>query len=349
MSEFDSHMRDGEVMLLERQIGVIPLTVNGRERLIVRLRPDLVKHFCLHLQATFEPTGIANMHPDAPWNAIERVQISTPRGEILKDVLPRALANLNVYELGTWYYSTFPIFPGLQVYTSGADLIVPFQIPTAKLVDAFYDPEKTILNTNEFTELYIDVYWRDPATQWYDETVTISACEIQVVSFEKIPVSVAEKLSPRKKLIDLSNRYLITGEETQVLLPENTEIKTIQIITYVKDVNHIYTRTDGILDRLRIEDDDQAQTMRSLLATEIRSLNKQYYGLELNNGYGNGQMTGIYVIEFDQMRDLSSLYDTSDLNYPKLILDFIPAIIDGTQHYSILIRQVTTPPALTYK
>lgn len=342
-------MRDGEIMLLEREIGIIPYVPNARERLVVRIRPDLVKNFNLHLEATFEVTEEATPLPDMPWNAIERIQISTPRGEILKDILPRALSNLNAYEFGTWYYNTVPNPAGIAVHSFAADLIIPFQLTTQNIVDAFYNPEVTELNTNEFTELYIDVYWRDPANLWFNVLCAVSACEIQVVSLECIPVSNADKLSPRKKLIDLSNRYLIQGEEDSVLLPENTMIKTIQIITYVKDENYVFTRTDGILERVRIEDDDQKRSMRSLLATEIQSVNKPYYGIERLNNLGQDQMAGVYVIEFDQMKDLSSMYDTSGLNYPKLILDFIPAIIDGTQHYSVLIRQVATPPALTYK
>lgn len=325
---------DGGLMLLEREITVVPYIANTRQQVTIRLRPNMLKHFVIHLAATIETDvpGL-NINDDFPWAGIRRITVYTQRGEILKSVSGRQLHFLNLFEGGTNEYSTWPASLDPATINAYADLMVPFENKTG------LDPEETVLNSNEFTELFISIEWLDYLNQAYEETLVSFSMVCTLVFLEREPFSVSDKLQPRKKLVDQDFWISIVNDRFEYLLPENTLIKTIQMMN-IQDDQAAWNERINMIQYVSIEDDDNAHLLRQWTGAEIQSANKQYYGIE------GGQVNGIYVIEFDQLRDLTSLYSTFNIAYPKLVIQYIPGPYLLNQQLGLFIRQVTTPPTI---
>lgn len=337
-------LADGELMLIQRDIATVDYTLGRTVRYNLRIRPDLLRNLQFQMRFEGEPGVGSILFANAPWGVVRRIKISTPRGEVYKDFEPVHMNWLNRFEYGTAEYNTFDaIAPaGTVIYFS--DLICPFENHTGR-----YWPEETVLNTNESTEIWIDVTWGDVDTDiWTTAAVATDALELHIIPLERQPVNISDRLTPRKKMIDLSDvREWAAGStelEIQYLLPENSMIKTILIAVY----GVLGGVRDNYLTRAQIVDDDNANVWFNMRGDEIQSENKSYYGVESQMlALPGGQtLTGLYVIEFDQMKDLTSCYNTAGKNYPKLLLNLdrgpgLPEILIG-----IFIRQITTPPAL---
>jgi hypothetical protein len=240
---------------------------------------------------------------------------------------------LNSLETGCPEFNTFPLIPlPATPYRVSFDLKIPFENFTG------INPEKTILNLNEFTELYIDILWGD-VNDIYAASGLLAEYNVvaTVIALEREPVNMSDELEPRKKLIDQSYPLPIESTNLEYLLPENTLIKTLLFLLTVDSTEQ---RNAVPILNVSIEDDDNAHSMREWSGSQIQSANKMYYGTELVE-------VGLYAIEFDQLRDLSSMYKTFGVNYPKIKFEFDPTVLDAAKTLELLIRQVTTPPAIT--
>lgn len=335
-------------MLIRRNIATIAYQLHRTVRYTLRIRPDLLK--MLLFQFRYIGTPEANsMQPDEPWGCIRRIKITTPRGEVLKDFVPLHMEFLNSYEYGTRFHSTFQSnYAPSTVFDLVSDLFVPFDNHTAK-----YWPEETILNTNEASEIWIDITWGDTQTDLFSSPGTPGPeVTLAIIPLERQPVNMSDQLEPRKKMIDLSEvrPFINDLEEIEYLLPENTLIKTILVVTSYKRSQAGWkgTRVNTLV-RLKVVDDDNANIWVNKTGEEIQSENKQYYGIE--SDYVGAppvtydQQSGIYVIEFDVERDLTSCYNTAGKNYPKLILELEKEVAEDLE-IGIFIRQISTPPAL---
>lgn len=349
-------LSDGQVMLIQRDIATFNYELHRTQRYTLRVRPDLLKNILFHLVFNGQPDPFSPNVCDVPWQVVRHIKISTPRGEVYKDFVPRHMKWLNFFEFGTYADNDFPdANPGIGEYTYKADLLCPFENHTAK-----YDVEETILNSNESTEIWIDVTWGDVDTDISDVGVgPIFDLELHVIPLERQPINLSDKLEPRKKLIDLSEVRPLTDndQEIQYLLPENTLIKTILVsISRTGGAPYNgYRSGANWLANLQIVDDDNANVWFEMTGDEIQSDNKMYYGNEdvwpWTNSMGSPNAKpadGLYVVEFDRLRDLTSCYNTAGKNYPKLILNFARPVPNEneTTEIGIFIRQVNTPPAL---
>lgn len=328
---------DGSITLLEREIQEIDYVPNTRVVATVRLRPNLLKHMIVHGQASITgplPAAVATPNQDWPWAGIDRLTVYTPRGEILKTVSGRQMHFMNLFEGGTDEYSTFaPVDPeALEVHDF--DLMIPFENKVG------LEPEQTVFNSNEATEVYVSIEWNDYLNNGYDNAPQAFDMTVNLIFLEREPFSTSDKLEPRRKLVDQDFWVPITSDEMEYLLPENTLIKDIQLMflagVHTKDALRI-----ALLEYLSIEDDDNAHWLRGWSGEQIRSANAQYFGIE------PGQVLGLYFIAFDQLKDLTTLYKTFDVAYPKLVMRFDPTlIVSGETWMGIFIRQITTPPAI---
>lgn len=341
-------LSDGQLMLIQRDIAHIAYEQTRTVRYNLRIRPDLLRNILFQLYVKGQPGDGNKLRPDGPWGLIRRIRITTPRGEVYKDFIPKQMTWLNYFEHGTREYNTFPVSYTIGLYELRADLLCPFENHTGK-----YWPEETVLNTNESTEIWVDITWGDAEWDMFQfQTTQLTEIYLSVTPLERQPVNLSDQLEPRKKMVDLSDERNITEDEfdIQYLLPENTLIKTILVAIYDKaeEVTYYSERFD-YLARAKIVDDDNANVWVNLSGTQIKSENKQYYGVEdylQNDIFGMMHLAGLYVIEFDKMRDLTSCYNTVDKNYPKLLLEINKPDGSNDMVCGIFIRQITTPPQL---
>lgn len=334
-------MSDGSVMLLERHITEIPYVANTLVTApAIRLRPNLLKKFVIHVRVQAEPSLVGNpIIQDYPWRLIRHITIRSVRNEVLKTVDARSMYWLNTYETGTSEFSDFPNTSPLAVPIDNTfDLCIPFDNITG------INPEKTILNLNEFTELYVDILW-DDTDNIYNEVLENAFVTATIVALEREPINLSDELEPRLKLIDQVYRLPIESDHLEFLLPENTFIKTIQSMITQPELNNRRIDESGTagqtIANLSIEDDDNAHSLREWSGKQIQSSNKSYYGLEV-------VPAGIWTIEFDQLRDFTTLYKTYGRNYPKIKFDFSTSqdIPQNPANLDLLIRQVATPPPI---
>lgn len=327
---------DGSIMLLQRHIQEIAYQDDMRVTPDpIRLRPNLIKQFDIHTKIDFTVQNIAFLQPDYPWRLMRHITVRSVRNEILKTVDARALHFMNYLERGTDEYSTFPINVIFgQQYSLEYDTCIPFEDKVGR------NPEKTILNSNEFTELYLDFDF-DFLANIFNETLEDIDVTMTIVPLEREPMQgqPRDRLEKRKKLIDQTYLLPVQGDHIEYLLPENTLIKDILLIPIGADGARFDTSTGDPILNVSIEDNDQEHSIREWSGPQIRSMNKQYYGIETG-------LDGVYAIPFDQERDLSSCYKTYGVNYSKLLIDLDDSIIVDGDSVLMLIRQVATPPLL---
>lgn len=381
------NITDGSVMLLERQIGQIPFYPNQERKLDLKLQPNLIKKLMLHVRGKAQPviqvppiTQRINSRIGA-YPLIKNIQIRASNGVILKSVGAQQLNMLNTLERGgnEFAITFYSAYSEMATHEFSFDLTIPFESWTS------FIPERTMLNTNEFSEIGLYILWgsaEDIPLEELDETqLVISDVVCDVTALERVPVDMTDELLNRQRMVDtVQTRAISSNNETVSFdLPENTLIKTL--LFYV-EIKKRYTPEiplvplsptlrgplpNGIL-RARVEDDNGAHVIREMSGRQIQSINQSYYGMsdltprewadqipelphETDTFYGN-QKPGIYALEFDQMHDFSTLYSTIGINYPKLILDC--GILPGTPaEYTIsyrvvlLQRQIITPASVT--
>jgi hypothetical protein len=131
-------------------------------------------------------------------------------------------------------------------------------------------------------------------------------------------------------------------------LPENTLNKTFMVLAWGDQDGSDKDAVDGVVDRIRIYDDNKQRVLRDLSATQIQSLNTQQYHLE------NGNDVGIHVIEFGMVggqpvrpADYSSLYNTIGRNYPTMEITFIEDEPWTNLEMWLFQRQIVTPAVVS--
>lgn len=378
---------DGSIMLLHREIGQIPYYPNQQRKLDLKLQPNLIKNITLHVRGMAKTSVQApavesrfNSHI-GPYNLIKNIQVRGSNGVILKSLGAQQLNLLNTLERGGNELVTTPIaiFDHLEARPFSFDVTIPFESWTSFL------PERTILNTNEFSELGLYLLWgsaEDVAIDVFTEPqLVLSDVVCDVVALERVPVDMNDELLSRQRMVDtIQNRALSADNQTVAFdLPENTLIKTLlfyveQTVKYTPEVPPVpgpsktsAPMPNGVL-RARIEDNNGAHVLRELSGKQIESILQSYYGMcdpttrmweDMESttpgefmGFFGSQKPGVYVFEFDQLHDFSSLYSTIGVNYPKLILDcgILPPSEPGyTFGYRavLLQRQIITPAGIT--
>lgn len=376
---------DGSVMLLHREIGQIPYYPNQERKFDLKLQPNLIKKITLHVR------GMAATAVQVPaiesqisgrigfYPLIRHIQIRASNGVILKSLGASELNLLNTLERSG---NEMTIVPSVPFYETGArpfafDITIPFESWTS------FIPERTLLNTNEFSEIGLYIRWGSPedipTLTPTDTQLVLSDVVCDIVALERVPVDMTDELLNRQRMVDtVQTRALSSNNETISFdLPENTLLKTL--LFYVENSKQYTPEVvppppppvfripvpNGIL-RARVEDNNGAHVIRELTGRQIQSINQSYYGMsdmaprewelgvglvELGDAFGN-QKPGVYCIEFDQMHDFSALYSTIGINYPKLVLDcgILPgAVQDYTQSNRVILlqRQIITPASTT--
>lgn len=379
---------DGSVMLLEREIGQIPYYPNQERKFDLKLQPNLVKKITLHIRGKAATAiqvppieSIFNAHL-GPYNLIKNIQIRASNGVILKSLGAAQLNLLNTLERGGNEQVITPTGPFVETVAQpwSFDVTIPFESWTS------FIPERTLLNTNEFSEIGIYIRWGSPEDipidTLDDTSLVLSDVVCDIVALERVPVDITDELLNRQRMVDTVQTRALSSDNEIVSfdLPENTLIKSL--LFYMESTKQ-YTpeviptpappkfqgpRPNGIL-RARIEDNNGAHVIRELSGRQLQSINQSYYGMadltarhwhytaastpaEVDGIYYGNQKPGVYCIEFDQMHDFSTLYSTIGINYPKLILNcgtILGAVVDYTisNRVVLLQRQIITPASVT--
>lgn len=323
---------DGGIMEVERQIQTLPAVAETKIPDRIRLRPNMLGHIQLHVTMEVNAPAGANIVPGAPWNFIKRVQITTPKGDILKNVSGIQMHLLNKMEAGTEEGNNFPASLVAAVsYPLWFDLDIPFYNRTG--VPSTLTMRDTALNTNEFTELFITIEFNQ-YSDLYDNIMTVTNPEVHINILERFPVNTSDQIEPRKKMIDYDEWYdQRNNTELQVIIPENSFIKTIMMTAFDSDFVR-FPVTSNVITRIGIEDDGGGHSLRELTGSQVRAENQQYYRTE------PGGAGGIWIVEFDQMHDFTSLYDTNKIGYPILTVEFDETLVADLQYFGVFIRQI---------
>lgn len=323
---------DGDVQLFERQIGFVEFAENQTRKYDVKQQPNLIKRFLLHVEVSVTVGSIGpvtfNNPLDTPFDMIRNIQVRTSQGLILKNFSAIEITLLNNLEFFTNSLNTAPVQlengPNIFEY----DVIIPFEDHTG-----IY-PERTILNTNQYNDLTLFIAWEDLSSIWggsFDPQLDIVSVNCTIVSCERPPVDRGDELLARQQMIDtVANGVFNVGS---LLLPENTMIKTLATYTYDGSGLRVNTEQENI----NINYDSGNYVLRDLSTTEIQSLNKSYYHVE-------AIQPGVYVIEFDQMRDFKTLFRTKNRNYARATFTPIEGA-DGT--IRLFRRRIATPKIIT--
>lgn len=222
---------DGSVMLLEREIGQIPYAPNQQRKLDLKLQPNLIKHLLLHFQGKISCTELSEpeiCHNTGPFDIIRQIQVRASNGVILKAITAQALNLLNSYE-----FASRAFFAGFVPDMSGGidkefafDLLIPFENHTGFL------PERTILNTNEFSEIGLYLDWGSNLDLCVGAgqapVYTIDELNCHVVALERVPLDMSDELLTRQRMVDTMQVKPAVSEGIVTFdLPENTLLKTL--------------------------------------------------------------------------------------------------------------------------
>lgn len=330
-------LKDGACMLRERQIDLVPYAANSNQRVRIRVRPNLIRHILLHVKCTLSAGSALTITPGFPWRLIRRINITTPRGEILKSVSGLMLHYLNLLEYGTEELNTFPVNLEIGLTDVEFDMCIPFY--SHMNIASTFTNRSTSLNTNEFTEVFFNIEWADLIQDAFSSPlITITDFECQLIVLEREPVNTSDQVEPRMKMIDYDTYYTPDSDQLEILLPENSSIKTVFFQCFDSDYAK-YPPETTIVTLASITANDLARSLREWSGQEIKSQNQYYYHVE------PGQMGSSYAIEFDQMKDGTSRFSTVGINWPKLVIDFDPDNIPDI--VGVFIRQIIASPALT--
>lgn len=335
-------LKDGSVTGFHRKIGTIEYIAGVEKKFELDPQPNLIARYFLHLTLVVDTNKI-NLIPvaGAPYQIIRNLQIRTAAGVVLKNLSGQMLSLMNKYERWTDELNTIPPDAGGGA-TFEADLLIPLND------DSIYDPEQTILNSNNFTNLTLYITWGTPTDifpTWTELTDTLTV-DCDLIALYRLPIDAADQQLPRKNMVDIEQvrRVDVAGlTPVDFLLPEETFIKTIYILALARDVADPWTPYDVVLDNLEITDNNRAHVLRSLDAEHIQSINKMDYHIETIE-------PGFYVIEFARSgpcgamsADYSMLYNTRNKNYPRLTMTVNPAIDKDEAKYLIVVRKIAIP------
>ncbi len=365
---------DGSVMLLERQIGQIAYYANQTRGFDLKLQPNLVKKLTLHFHGKMQLVSEVDLDIDpnvGPYSVVRNIQIRASNGVILKNIDPSALHFLNTIERASEEMVLGDNFGSEHLKPFSFDLTIPFENHTGFL------PERTIMNTNEFSEIRLDITWGNELDMCFTPQSTSVALFVNftcdIVALERVPLSMEDELLNRQRMVDtMQTRTVLGDNEPHTFdLPENSLIKTLlfylerkrQWVPEVGDPSGFCRAPlhNGIV-RARVEDNNGAHIIRDLTGLQIQSIMRFYFGLEgitpmpwSQTAWGGDlytQKQGIYILEFDQLHDFTSLYSTIGVNFPKLVLDTgtIPAPPpEQPESYRLVLlqRQIITPASTT--
>lgn len=320
---------DGDIMLFGREIGTIAYADNAPRHYNVNQTPNMLKRFMLHVTVTATNNDIAPipMPADGPFNMIENIQYKTSQGLVMKNFSALQIALLSNYETGTVAFNTAPATLAVGANAFSFDVHIPFEDWTNQY------PERTALNTNSYNDSTLYATWADLDVAWpgWDKTRDNIIVDCRVVSYERQPLGKKDELLVRQQMIDNTARSDINAASQ--LLPENTNIKTLVVITRDSEG----ARADGMLVRIRVTFDSGSYVIRDMFASAIQSQNKSYYGVEQI-------ATGVYVIEFDQTHDFKCLFNTTDRNFARIEFEAAAA---QTGSIEVLRRRIDTPKIMT--
>lgn len=321
---------DGDIMLFQREIGQIDFVENQTRKLDIKQMPNLIKQLMIHVEVkVVTTTTTITPSIDSAWDMISNIQLRTSQGLVLKNFSGIQIALLDNYECKTPLLNTIPAaLDGPATYIFHFDIIIPFDDWTNILT------ERTILNTNQYNDMTLYITWADLATiwpGWVDDTDLVDHVYCNIVSLERPPINRAEELLPRQQMLDSVART--AWDTNEFILPENTDIKTLMLITR----NAAGLRVNTMLDYLTVNYDSGNYVLRYLNATTIQSQNKSYYNVEMI-------YPGVYIIEFDQTHDFKTLFSTVNRNYAKAIWTN-GVLEEGT--FEIFRRRIATPTIIT--
>lgn len=322
---------DGDIMLFEREIGSIDWAENQTRKLDIKQQPNLIKRFLIHVDvAVVTGTAAIAVPADAPFNMIRNIRLRTSQGLTLKNFSGYQINALNSYEFYAPAYNTIPANLNAGTHVFGFDIIIPFEDHTNIL------KERCILNSNQYNDMTLYITWEEMDVafpDWVDPTDVVTYIYCQVVSCERSPMDRPDLLLDRQQMID--NAVIVPATEPFVILPENTNIKTLMAITRDGDGLRVNTPVD----RFTVDYDSGNYVLRDMTSEQIQSQNKQYYHVE-------NIADGIYIIEFDQLHDFKSLFRTKNRNYARLVFT-PPAIPIDDATIEIFRRRIATPKRRT--
>ncbi len=366
---------DGSVMLLEREIGQIPYFANQQRSFTMKLQPNLIKKLTLHFHGELKTAVASNVFFNrdvGPYGIIRNVEVRASNGVILKAVDGKALHAMNTLEHASEEMVVNNNFNATDWKSFSFDLMIPFENHTGFL------PERTVLNTNEFSEIALYIRWGEPRdfciTDQTDYVAEVRNFVCDIVALERIPLSMEDELLNRQRMVD-TMQYKTVTTDNQIItfdLPENTLNKTLLFYLerksqYVPEVGEpaCYCRTfihDGIV-RARVEDNNGAHIIREMSGRQNQSIIRTYYHIggltpmpwEAAEAGDDEfpQKRGQYVFEFDQLHDFTSLYSTIGVNYPRLILETgilpDPETPQHQETFRVVLfqRQIITPASTT--
>lgn len=317
---------DGDIMLFEREIGAVDFAENQTRKFDIRQQPNLIKRLMLHVTCTGTVVTVGGipLPPDAPFDLISNIQIKTSQGLVLKNFSALEITLLNNYEMGTVAFNNAPATIPVGAFNFDFDVVIPFEDWTNQF------PERTILNTNSYNDLTLYVNWADVSIVWptWVDGVDSISIDCRVVSCERPPIDRAEELLARQQSID--NVVTTDVATPHLLLPENTMIKTLMVITRLDSG----ARTDTLLDNLRVDYDSGNYVLRDMDTGAIQSQNKQYYNVE-------NIAVGVYVIEFDQTHDFKTLFRTINRNFARIVFTRPTPGVPG--NVQVFRRRIATP------
>lgn len=323
---------DGAISLLHREIGQVPYADNQERKFDIKEQPNQIKHLCLHCRVGVTTLTVSvTPNADAPFNLIRNIKIQSTQALTFKNFPGTAINYLNHLERGCVAHNTMPASLDAGTYTWEFDILIPFDV-----WDNIF-PERTILNTVQYNDLAMYLDYADFGAAISDDWMpadTLDYFYVDVVSLERPPIDMAEETLNRQQSIDRVQTKMVDSLDG-FLLPENTMVKTLMVIT--RDSDGI--RIDTAIDELSVNFDSGNFVLRDMTGQQVQSENKQYYSVEALD-------VGVYVIEFDKSHDFSCLFNTKDRNYARLEwTEAAPAAQNAT--ITLFTRRIATPKQLT--
>jgi len=375
---------DGSIMLLNRNIGQIPYAANQTRKFDLKLQPNMLKNLLLHftlISDSWEPDTSTICPMTGPIGIVRQVEVRASNGVLLKSIEGQALTILNSYEHKATEFRSYPLG---GPYGQPADFLIEFDllIPFEDITNIV--PERTVLNTNEFSELTISVTWGSEydICCYSDQVppVPLKGGSVNLIALERVPISMDDELLNRQRMVDTMQQQAAVGSQVIFDLPENTLLKTLLFyVELEKQFDDEITKGPvcrlpypGAITSFQVEDNNGAHVIRSMNAVDNLSEIKDYFGL--NNGldrfdagvFSNDpgslcslddtiQKHGVNVVEFDREHDFTTCYSTIGVNRPRLLINLNNAIFGQTPPpgytynwtVKLLQRQIVTPAIVT--
>ncbi|MCK4792272.1 MAG: hypothetical protein KAV87_51560, partial [Desulfobacteraceae bacterium] len=303
-------VKDGDYMVLDRHMGNVDWSPNQMRKLDLKMQPNLLKNLKLTVEVQVTTLSVdLPINPDAPFSLINWIEVRASNGMLLKRIKGINLALMNHYEFRAPQMNGIPANLGSQGQLNFFfDILIPFENHTGLL------PERTAVNTNEWNEITLKIYWADgvalaPAWEEADDDIDYVVCS--VCSLEKLPPpgSPQEEVQIKQRMIDTEQAGNLAAG-TNFIMPENTMLKTIGVVT--RDSNG--DRTDAAAGEMRLTHTNDQVTLRRMTWQQIQSQNKSYYNIEdLDVGFA--------IFELDKDHDFTELLNTRNRNFVRFHVD----------------------------